>query len=188
MSEGAMAKTEDLVDQLVQRRPGLLRQATRMLRNGNEAEDAAQDAMVAALTHLDRFRGDSQLSTWLYRVGANAVLMNMRHNKRMNDRTQRAAQQVPVESVGWLYGSSHFMLPQAQVEGAEQIQLLHWALDHLPNRYREVVVRCDLNEQPMDEVAESLGITVGGVRTRRLRAHRMLKSVMLHQEAPRKNV
>ena len=56
-------------------RPALLRQARRMLRDESGAEDAAQDAVLAALSHLDYFRGDAQLGTWLYRVGANAVLM-----------------------------------------------------------------------------------------------------------------
>ncbi len=159
-------------------RPALLRRATNMLRQSSGAEDATQDAMVAALSHLDAFRGDAKLGTWLYRVGTNAVLMTLRHDRRMLERTKRAAEQA-TDDVGWLHGS-RFALPPTLIQGEEESELLHEAVDHLPDRYRKVVILCDFNERPLEEVAKMLGLTVGGVRTRRLRAHRMLKEALLH--------
>lgn len=172
-------KPSSLAEALAQNRSLLVRQATRMLHSGSNAEDAAQDALVLALAHLQDFRGDAKLGTWLYRVGANAVLMNIRHDRRMVDRAHRAAEQASPE-LDWLHGSSHFVPPQAEAEGEEQSQILHVAVDHLPEHYRQVVILCDFQELPMEQVAEVLGITVGGVRTRRLRAHRMLKTALLH--------
>lgn len=169
-----------LVDAVAHSRPALLRQARRMLRNDSGAEDAAQDALVAALSHLDYFRGDAQLGTWLYRVGANAVLMTLRRERRASDRTSRAAANLPRES-SWLHGCGHVSPPQAQMEDAQQAQLLRWAIEQLPEHYRCVVVQCDIDEKPVHEVAEALGLTVGGVRTRRLRAHRMLRSTLRHK-------
>ena len=170
----------ELVDAVAQSRSALVRQAKRMLRDDSGAEDAAQDALVAALSHLHYFRGDSQLGTWLYRVGANAVLMTMRRDRRSAQRTQRAAGSLPKEA-SWLHGSADLQPAQTQLEGAQQAQLLRWAIERLPEHYRCVVIQCDLDEKPMQEVALSLGLSVGGVRTRRLRAHRMLRSTLSHR-------
>jgi RNA polymerase sigma-70 factor (ECF subfamily) len=153
-----------------------------MLRSSDGAEDAAQDALVAALSNLDRFRGDAQLGTWLYRVGANAVLMTMRRDRRTADRTVRATAQLPQESC-WLHGSSGSPQPQFQLEAAQRAQLLRWAVEQLPERYRSVVMQCDLDERPIEEVATALGISIGGVRTRRLRAHRMIKDALQRSTA-----
>lgn len=158
-------------------RPVMLRQARRMLRGGEGAEDATQDALLAALNHMDCFRGDAQLGTWLYRVGANAVLMSLRRQRRAGERTQRALSQQPGDGC-WLHGARASTQPHAQLEEAQNAELLRWAIDKLPERYRAVVMQCDLAEKPVEEVAEALGITIGGVRTRRLRAHRMLRTTL----------
>lgn len=167
----------NLVEAVAMSRPALLRQARRMLRDESGAEDAAQDAIVQALSHLSYFRGDAQLGTWLYRVGANAVLMTMRRERRASQRTSRAAASVP-DGSSWLHGASAQTLAQAQLEADQAGELLRWAIEQLPEHYRCVVVQCDLDERPVQEVAASLGLTVGGVRTRRLRAHRLLRSTL----------
>ncbi len=175
------SNARDMAQAVAESRPVLVRQARRMLRDGSGAEDAAQDAMVAALRHVDDFRGDAQLGTWLYRVGANAVLMGMRRERRAAERTTRAAANLPADS-SWLHGTCAFSHPQGQLEGVELAKLLRWAVEQLPEHYRCVVMLCDLDERPLEEVAESLGLTIGGVRTRRLRAHRMLRTTL--QERP----
>ncbi len=176
----SQAQSLTLAQAVANSRPALLRQARRMLRDESGAEDAAQDAVLAALSHLDYFRGDAQLGTWLYRVGANAVLMTMRKERRASDRKTRAVANLPQDS-SWLHGCGNAALAQTQLEGAQQAQLLRWAIEQLPERYRCVVIHCDLDEKPVQEVAETLGLTVGGVRTRRLRAHRMLRSCLRHR-------
>ncbi len=179
-SAPAAPQPVELVNAVAQSRPALVRQAKRMLHDASGAEDAAQDALVAALSHLHYFRGDAQLGTWLYRVGANAVLMTMRRDRRAAQRTQRAAGTLPKEA-SWLHGGADTLPAQTQLEGAQQAQLLRWAIERLPERYRCVVVQCDLDEKPVQEVAEALGLSVGGVRTRRLRAHRMLRTTLAHR-------
>lgn len=167
----------DLVDAVARCRPALLRQARRMLRDESGAEDAAQDAIVQALSHLSYFRGDAQLGTWLYRVGANAVLMTMRRERRASQRTSRAVACTP-DGSSWLHGASGQTQAQAQLETDQAGELLRWAIAQLPEHYRCVVVQCDLDERPVQEVAAALGLTVGGVRTRRLRAHRLLRCTL----------
>lgn len=169
--------TETLAEAVAARRPVLVKQARRMLRDDASAEDAAQDAMVAALRHLDRFRGDSQLGTWLYRVGANAVLMGLRRDRRAAQRATRASANLTQEA-NWLSGAQAGTAPQQRLEESEQAALIRWAVDQLPEHYRCVVMLCDLDERPLEDVARSLGLSPGGVRTRRLRAHRMLRTAL----------
>ncbi len=158
------------ITDVVRGREALLRQARRMLRDGHGAEDAVQDAMVAALRHAGRFRGEARVSTWL-----SAVLMGLRRDRRAAARVRRAAAE-PGDTT-WLNGSGENAPAPARLEAAERVRELRRMVAALPRRYREVVLLCDLDERPVEEVARSLGLSAGGVRTRRLRAHRMLRDL-----------
>ena len=62
--------------------PSLYRYAYRLLGNNADAEDAVQDALVAAFEHLNQFRGDAQLSTWLTTIVINCARMHLRKRSR----------------------------------------------------------------------------------------------------------
>lgn len=62
--------------------PSLYRRAFRLLRNAADAEDAVQDALLAAYTHMDQFRGRSQMSTWLSAIVHNCARMQLRKRAR----------------------------------------------------------------------------------------------------------
>ncbi len=62
--------------------PSLYRRAYRLLGNKPDAEDAVQDALVAAFKHLNQFRGEAQLSTWLTAIVINCVKMQLRKRSR----------------------------------------------------------------------------------------------------------
>jgi RNA polymerase sigma-70 factor, ECF subfamily len=62
--------------------PSLYRGAYRLLGNSADAEDAVQDALLAAYTHLDQFRGQSQMSTWLSAIVHNSARMQLRRRLR----------------------------------------------------------------------------------------------------------
>jgi RNA polymerase sigma-70 factor, ECF subfamily len=63
-------------------RPRLLAAAERILRDPGDAEDAVQDALVAALRSQGRFRGEARPSSWLYRITINCALMRLRQRRR----------------------------------------------------------------------------------------------------------
>lgn len=62
--------------------PSLYRRAYRLLGNAADAEDAVQDAMFAAYKHLDQFKGNSQISTWLHAIVANCARTQLRKRPR----------------------------------------------------------------------------------------------------------
>ncbi|MCS6914685.1 MAG: sigma-70 family RNA polymerase sigma factor [Myxococcales bacterium] len=171
---------------IVKSRARLLRQARRMLRDRDGAEDAAQDALVCALRGLQDFRGEAQLGTWLYRLGVNAVLMSLRRQRRAAARLSRAAR-LSAGRPSWLHGTSEALAyraqPLEQLEAHELARSLRRAVRELPDAYSTVVTLCDLDGRPLPEVASTLGLSVAGVRTRRLRAHRMLRQALGPQAA-----
>ena len=62
--------------------PSLYRRAFRLLHNAADAEDAVQDALLAAYTHMEQFRGRSQMSTWLSAIVHNCARMQLRKRAR----------------------------------------------------------------------------------------------------------
>src|SRR5579863_19763 len=77
--EGATQQLEQI---LASGQPSLYRRAYRILGNAADAEDAVQDALLAAYTHLDQFRGQSQISTWLTTILVNCARLQLRRRPR----------------------------------------------------------------------------------------------------------
>ena len=73
----------EMQDVLSHRLPSLHRSAYRLLRNAADAEDAVQDALLMAYKHLDQFRGQSQMSTWLTAIVCNSARMHLRRRRHM---------------------------------------------------------------------------------------------------------
>ena len=166
--------SQPLTEAIVATREQLVRRMMRRTRNPVDAEDIAHDALVAALSNISAYRGEAQLATWLYRIGANAALKAARSQRRAIARSARAARLLPGDS-NWLHGSGS-EAPQQRLERSSSVRLLDRGLEELPPRYRAVITQHDLEEKPMDKVANRLGLTCAGARTRRLRALSLLRA------------
>jgi RNA polymerase sigma-70 factor (ECF subfamily) len=75
-------KTEELRDVLSRHLPSFYRNAYRQLGNAADAEDAVQDALLSAYKHLDQFKGQAQMSTWLTTIVTNCARMQLRRRPR----------------------------------------------------------------------------------------------------------
>jgi RNA polymerase sigma-70 factor (ECF subfamily) len=159
--------------------PVLLRVTRRLLRSEDEARDAVQDAFVAAFRGLPRFRGDSRLGTWLYRIAINAALAKLR--------ARAAADEVSLDE--WLprfVEDGHATEPSAPWPadagaGAEQAETrarVRESIDRLPDTYRTVILLRDIEELSTDEAAEALGISPGAVKVRLHRARQALRTLL----------
>jgi len=89
------ARTREMQDALSRYRPMLQRRAYQQLGNAADAEDAVQDALLSAYKHLDQFKGQAQVSTWLNAIVTNCARMQLRRRPRqlpcrwMNDSETR---------------------------------------------------------------------------------------------------
>jgi RNA polymerase sigma-70 factor (ECF subfamily) len=157
--------------------PALLRVTSRLLRSDDEARDAVQDAFVAVFRALPRFRGESRLATWIYRIAINAALARLRARASVDE----------VSLDEWLprfVDDGHQAEPSepwpadAGAERREVRERVRAAIDRLPDSYRTVVLLRDIEELTTDEAAQALGISTGAVKVRLHRARQALRALL----------
>jgi RNA polymerase sigma-70 factor, ECF subfamily len=157
--------------------PALLRVTSRLLRSEDEARDAVQDAFVAAFRALPRFRAESRLGTWIYRIAVNAALARLR--------ARASVEEVSLDE--WLprfVDDGHQAQPSepwpadAGAERREVRERVRAAIDRLPESYRTVVLLRDIEELTTDEAAQALGISTGALKVRLHRARQALRALL----------
>ena len=149
-----------------------------MLRNEQEAEDAAQEVMINAFRHLKSFRGDAKFSTWLVTIAMNEARQRLRKAKAAQlesldeGKEDRQGDFTPAVLTDWRE------IPSEALEKKEIRQKLREAVEQLPPIYREVLVLRDLEELNQEETASALGINVTLVKVRLHRARMMLQKML----------
>ncbi len=174
------AGEEQAFETLVRHHSGrMLAVARRFLRNEEDANDAVQDAFLSAFRALDRFEGESRISTWLHRITVNAALMKLRTRRRkpsqsIDDLLPRFAEDGHMAelAVPWRDGAD------ALLERGENRAMVRDAIDRLPEDYRTVLLLRDIEEVDTEETAELLGLSKGAVKTRLHRARQALRSLL----------
>lgn len=169
---GDAAAFERLVRQYEKRVLALTR---RMCKNPADAEEAAQDAFLAAWQGLRFFRGESAFSTWLYRLTANACVDLLRREGRHQAAAGAALddEEVPLDL------PDESPTPHALAERAELRAQLEAGLNALPEEYRTVLVLREVHQQSYDEIAEILSLELGTVKSRISRGRKRLRNFLL---------
>jgi RNA polymerase sigma-70 factor, ECF subfamily len=135
------------------------------------ALEAADDAMVSVLAQLDRFRGESRFTTWVYKFALLEAAVKLR---------KRAWQgrEIPLEPETWSLFSSAGLEPDEELEQSELLAAIRSAIDELLTPHqRSVLVALTLNGVPIDVLADRLGSTRGALyktlhdARRKLRKH-----------------
>ncbi|HEU0021990.1 MAG TPA: sigma-70 family RNA polymerase sigma factor [Dehalococcoidia bacterium] len=143
----------------------------RILNNHADAEDATQDAFVQAYRNFDRFRGDSKVSTWLYRIAVNAALMRLR-----KDRNRRLLTQTGYEDMQQV---SSWEGPEKLALNSELREHLEEGLELLPSNLRTIVVLRDIQGLSNEEVAEVLRISISALKARLHRGRVLLRKYLV---------
>ena len=152
---------------LVERYAGVARRVARaVLGNPEDADDAAQDAMLSALLKLDQYDPRRPFGPWLLRIVANAA------TDRRRRRTVRRAE--PLD-VGLTAGGPR---PDTTVERRALGERLRQALAELPERRRLAVVLFDVEGYSHAEIAGMLGLPEGTVRSEVFHARRRLRALL----------
>ena len=154
----------------------LYRIARSILKDDAEAEDAVQEAYLAAYRNIASFRGGAKLSTWLARIVINESYARLRKQKRASV----ASVVVPLESAAQgaeegIMAESTMERPEAAAIRAELRGLLERRIDALPEQFRVVFVLRDVEEVSVEETAECLEVPPATVRTRAFRARALLR-------------
>lgn len=149
--------------------------AYRITRNRQDAEDALQDAFLNAFTHMKNFEGRSTFSTWITRIAINSGLMILRKKRNIHE--------IPIaDHAGGITAwepRSPLEDPEIRCVQGEGHKLLRKAIRQLPPAYREIIQLRQAKERSLQEIAQSLGITVSAVKSRLARAKRELRTSMI---------
>lgn len=169
-------------EELVRREAGrLLASCRRILRDDEEeARDVVQEAFFTAFQRIGSFKGDCQISTWLFRIAVNAALMRLRSRRRRPES--------PIEELLPRYyddghrqipdGDAELPEPEAVLRREEARRAVREAIDRLPDTYRVVLLLRDIEQRSTGETADMLGVTPTAVKLRLHRARQALRELL----------
>ncbi|MBK8171508.1 MAG: sigma-70 family RNA polymerase sigma factor [Sandaracinaceae bacterium] len=150
----------------------------RMLGDKEEARDVAQDVFYTVFKSIDSFRGDSKLSTWIYRVATNHCKNRIKYlGRRARGQKQEfneLSEQDSVESAT-MQTSSKIDRPDQVAEGKETESIVQRALSSLDEEHRTLVVMRDIEGMSYEEIQSITGLPEGTVKSRLHRARLALK-------------
>ena len=130
------------------------------------SEDLVQEVFLRVLKYRHSFRGDSTFSAWMYQIGRNAHI----------DQIRARRPEVPIDEV-WEQEPSPAPGPERRLEGDQQADLLARAMERLPLRKREVLLLSRFQELKYQEIAGMMACSVESVK---VLVHRSLKELRRH--------
>jgi RNA polymerase sigma-70 factor (ECF subfamily) len=157
----------------------LLLIARRILKNDEDANDAVQDAFLAAFKEIGNFRGESLLGTWLHRIVVNAALARLRTRQRHPEPS--------IEDLLPHFGDDEHQIDppapwkatsETALQRQESRELVRRCIGQLPEMYRTVLLLRDIEGLDTLETARMLGTSLGVVKTRLHRARQALRTLL----------
>lgn len=146
--------------------------AFRMLGDADDAADVAQETFLAAYEGLGRFRAESALYTWLYRIAVNKALSRRRAKSSRREF-------VPADDPSpLLTAASRFQTPDEVAEEKERAVIVQDAISRLPGDLRAVVILKDIEGLEYEEIAGVLELALGTVKSRLHRARLSLRETL----------
>lgn len=146
--------------------------------NAEDVADVSQEIFLKVYKSIGSFKGDSEFSTWLYRIAKNTSLDFVRKRKQNTVSIDSSGE----ESEGFdLPDESISSSPEKKALQNEKIELLHRALSKLSDEHREIIILRDLNDYSYEEIAGTLDIEVGTVKSRIFRAREALRKILLKE-------
>lgn len=158
--------------------PSLYRGAYRLLGNKADAEDAVQDALLAAYTHIDQFRGQSKMSTWLAAIVHNCARMELRRRLRhvhvsLDERTGEAEEQPISQRLADRRPS-----PEDEYRDSELSSRMARFQSQLTPTLRKAYRLRNIDGLSIRETARILGVPNGTVKAQTARARKKIMALM----------
>jgi RNA polymerase sigma-70 factor, ECF subfamily len=178
---------QEMEEALLHHRASFFRSAYRFLGNAADAEDAVQDALLAAYKHREQFRGQAQISTWLTAIVSNSARMQLRRRPRHvhlsidepigEEREYSIAEQL----------AHHGPTPEQECRSSELSARLRELMAQLSPCLRTAFQLRELDGLTTGEAAQILGLAEGTVKAQLARARAKLKKLMRRALEPKHN-
>ena len=153
----------------------------RMLGRREEAEDLAQEVFVQVFKAIDQFRGDSKLSTWIYRIAVNLCknrvkYLARRHSSSQDDFEAMADRSPMTGAKGVSVGA--ISRPDELLEGMQLERAVKAAIAAVDSDFREVLILRDVEDLSYEEIAAVTGLPDGTVKSRIHRGRSQLRALV----------
>lgn len=170
----------EIFDLLVERYAGKAYQiAYGILGSKEDAEEVAQDGLVRIFKALHKFRGDSEFSTWMYRI-----IVNLARNKYRWNKSRGAQKNISIQATATGDDSSpslemklpdEDMQPDARAELDELEKTVYYEMEQLPDLYKEALILRNVEQLSYEEIARILDCKLGTIKSRIARAREELR-------------
>jgi RNA polymerase sigma-70 factor (ECF subfamily) len=157
--------------------------ALHLLGDHNEALDLSQEVFLRVFRTLDRFRGQSSLKTWIYRIVVNQARNRLRWWRRRH-RSDQVSLDDHMRDHGELPTHNSGSAPDRVLRQKELASRLQLALDGLPFDQKTAIILREVDGLSYEEIAYSLGVALGTVRSRLARARETLRSQLSDMRTP----
>lgn len=147
------------------------------LQSIEDAEDVTQEVFITVFKSIHQFKGESKISTWIYKIAITKSLEFI----RMKKRKKRFAffQSIFSDEKGEINISDvHFHHPGIQLENKERAAILFNAIDKLPENQKAAYILCKLEDLSYNEIAEIMKVTVPSVESLLFRAKQNLQKIL----------
>ena len=148
--------------------------ALKLVRNTEEAECVMQETFLKVFQALPKFKGESSLSTWIYRIATNFALMRLRDRKKdfnpLDDADGKVSKST-LEAFNRSIGNN----PLRALENSELREIMEKAIDELPSKFRSVFVLKDIEGLSLKEIAEMTEMSLPAVKSNLHRARLFLR-------------
>ena len=134
-----------------------------LLRDPDQAADAAQESLVRVWKALPKYDRRASLSTWIYTITRNRCLTALERRRDLDSMSDPAVAQ-----------AAEAVQPSAAEQGRDHLEMLRELVEALPERYRNALILYYYEEKSVDEVAAMLGLPEGTIKTNLHRARAML--------------
>lgn len=145
----------------------------KIVRNSEEAQDLVQETFIKAFGSLKSYNPSYRFTTWLYKIAANSSIDYIRKRKiqtfSLDQPLETRDGRINVE----VADMSHH--PERDLSSKQQQQTITEAIESLPTKYKEVIVKRHQEDKSYEEIASLLNVPVGTVKARIFRARELLK-------------
>jgi RNA polymerase sigma-70 factor, ECF subfamily len=149
-----------------------------IVRNEQDAEEVAQEALFKAFKNLKQFRGECKFSTWIVQIAMNEARLRLRRSRRAAEESidcgveNEEGDYIPVDFADWRE------IPSESLQRKELREVLQNAISSLKSIYRDVLILRDVQHMSVAGTAEALGISEASVKTRLLRARFQVRDML----------
>lgn len=168
---------------LRQQQDPLYRLALRMVSDPEDAADVTQQAMLKVVDQFDTFRGEAKLTTWMRRILINEAYSLLRKRRTRERRNHDPAGDDPEPEGGppnpiQTLPDAREPGPAQRVQQQETATALQQALDQIDPGFSAILVLRDVDQMDYQQIAETLGVAVGTVKSRLFRARLALREAL----------